>query len=78
MTTGGTDLTDDIPAQLQDVDAQLAQLRGDASGLAAQVGGQSDGAQDSEDTAAALTNAEETQALIAALEARRETLQAKR
>ena len=66
---------DELRAKIADIDGQLRTLRGETEGVAEQVGGQGDGAQDSEDVAAALPNAEEPGALIAALEGRRESLQ---
>ena len=64
----------DLRRHLADVEAQLRTLRGESEGLTEQVGGQEDGPQDPEDTAAALTNAEENGALIDLLEQRRESL----
>lgn len=60
--------------ELRDIDAQIAELRASTDDLRAQVGGQGDGAQDSEDTAAALTNIEENEGVLNALEQRRETV----
>lgn len=58
-------------SRLQEVEAEIAQLRGDEQGL--NVGDLS-GAEDSEDVAARNTNLEETQALLESLEQRRERL----
>jgi len=64
----------DLRASLRDVEAEIARLRGEGSGLAEQLGGRDDGPQDAQDTAAAATNLEETRALLDALEARRASL----
>ncbi|SHF70733.1 hypothetical protein SAMN05443575_0703 [Jatrophihabitans endophyticus] len=69
-----TPTRDDLRRQLRDVDEQLQTLRGEAGGLRDQIGGQDDGPQDPEDRAAAMTNAEETAALITSLEQRRASL----
>lgn len=60
--------------QLRTVDEELRELRRTAAQLRAQIGGRSDGAVDLEDSASAITGAEEQEALIAALEVRREGL----
>jgi outer membrane murein-binding lipoprotein Lpp len=65
---------DQLRRELQDVEAQIAQVRSDIEGIREQVGGQGSGAQDSEDVAAALTNAEEQEAVLGTLEQRRETV----
>jgi hypothetical protein len=67
----------DLRAQLDDVEDQIRTLRGETGGLTDQTGGDADGPQDPEDTAAALTNAEENGALIDALEGRRRSLLSK-
>jgi prefoldin subunit 5 len=58
--------------KLQDIDAQIAELRASTDDLRAHLG--SDGAQDSEDTAAALTSVEENEGVLNALEQRRATV----
>jgi chromosome segregation ATPase len=65
---------EELRQQLRDVEAQLAEVRVSADELRAQLGGQSDGAQDSEDIAATLTGIEEYEGVLSALEQRRETV----
>ncbi len=65
---------EDLQRHIDDIDGQLRTLRGESEGVAEQVGGRDEGAQNPEDIAAALTMAEENGALIDALEARRESL----
>ena len=67
-------MPDDTQRKLDDLETEIAQLRASTDELRAQVGGQSDGAQDSEDVAAVLTSIEENEGILNALEARRETL----
>lgn len=68
--------TDDLRRRLQEVESEIAQLRGDAAGLNDNLG-DSAGAVDEADVAAANTNLEETEALLSILEQRRETLREK-
>jgi hypothetical protein len=65
---------EELRQQLRDVEAQIAEVRGSADELRSQLGGQSDGAQDSEDVAATLTGIEEYEGVLNALEQRRETV----
>ena len=67
--------TDDTRRRLQEVEDEIAQLRGDAAGLNDNLG-DSAGAVDEADVAASNTNLEETEALLSILEQRRETLRA--
>jgi chromosome segregation ATPase len=60
--------------ELHDIEAQIAEVRSSIDELREQVGGQSYGAQDAEDVAAALTNIEEQEGVLSALEQRRETV----
>ncbi|WP_375490479.1 hypothetical protein [uncultured Jatrophihabitans sp.] len=59
---------------LADVDARIAEIETQIDELRRQVGGQDEGPQDPEDTAAALTNVEELQGVLEALRQRRERL----
>ena len=59
---------------LADVDARIAEVESQIDELRRQVGGQDEGPQDPEDTAAALTNVEELQGVLEALRQRRERL----
>ncbi len=68
--------TDDIRRRLQELEDEIAQLRGDAAGLTDNLG-DSAGAVDEADVAASNNNLEETEALLNVLEQRRETLRAK-
>lgn len=61
--------------EIRVVEAELAELRRTAVELRRGIGSRSDGPNDAEDTAAAITSAEEQEALIGVLEARRERLQ---
>jgi chromosome segregation ATPase len=70
-------VADDAQRELDDLEAEIAKLRASTDELRAQLGGQSDGAQDSEDVAATLTGIEENEGILSTLEARRETLRAK-
>ncbi|MBE7189477.1 hypothetical protein [Jatrophihabitans endophyticus] len=67
---------DELRQQLTELNQQIAELGGETDELFAQTGGDTDGAQDSEDVAAELTNAEETQGMLDALYKRRERLRA--
>ncbi len=58
-------------SRLQEIESEIAQLRGDEQGLNV---GDLAGAEDSEDVAARNTNLEETQALVESLEQRRAAL----
>jgi chromosome segregation ATPase len=64
----------ELQQDLQDVEARIAETRTSIDELRAQVGGQGDGAQDSEDIAAALNNVEELEGVLGVLEQRRETV----
>lgn len=64
----------ELQQELHDIEARITETRGSADELRAQVGGQGDGAQDSEDVAAALTNVEELEGVLSVLEQRRETV----
>ncbi len=66
---------EDLQTKLAELNQQIAELGGEADAAFAQAGGEADGAQDREDVAAELTNAEENEALLEALYARRERLQ---
>lgn len=75
-------MTDDtspeqLRQELQDLDAQIAELRGQASDVAAGIGPSGDGVQNSEDIAAELTSVEEDQGIIEILEQRREAIRAR-
>jgi len=61
--------------EIRVVDAELDELRRTAAGLRAEIGGRSDGTSEPEEMAATITSAEEQEALIGVLEARREKLQ---
>jgi hypothetical protein len=65
---------DDAREELREVDEELAELRETAAALRAQVGDRSAGATDPAETAVVITSAEEQEALIGALSARRERL----
>jgi hypothetical protein len=58
-------------SRLQEIESEIAQLRGDEQGLNV---GDLTGVEDSEDVAARNTNLEETQALVESLEQRRDRL----
>jgi hypothetical protein len=64
----------ELQQDLQDVEARIAEMRSSIDDLRAQVGGQGDGAQDSEDVAAALNNVEELEGVLSLLEQRRESV----
>jgi uncharacterized protein involved in exopolysaccharide biosynthesis len=76
-------MTDDTsPEQLRqeltELDAQIAQLRGDTDQVTASIGpDHGDGVQNSEDIAAELTGVEEDEGVIEILEQRRESIRAK-
>ena len=57
-------------SEVTDLENEIAELRRTNDELRQQVGGQGLGAVDPEDTAAALTNVEENEAVIGTLEAR--------
>jgi phage shock protein A len=61
---------DQLKQELADLDNEIAQLRDSLEQQ--RIALRSDGAQDSEDVAAALTNIEEGEGALGALEARRE------
>lgn len=67
---------DELRQQLTELNQQIAELGGQTDELFAQSGGDSEGAQDSEDVAAQLTNVQETEGILDALYKRRERLQA--
>jgi SMC interacting uncharacterized protein involved in chromosome segregation len=69
-----TEKSEQLQQELADVDAQIATMRSSVDELRAQVGGQGDGAQDAEDVAAALNNIEELEAVLSALDQRRESV----
>jgi hypothetical protein len=73
MTDETTEL--DPREQLRIVDEELAGLRRMAEGLRSQVGERADGTSDLSDRASLITAAEEQEALIGVLQARRERLQ---
>lgn len=70
------DSKDDIRQQLKELNAQIVELGGEEDAMFAQTGGNTDGAQDSEDVAAELTNVMENEGILDALYKRRETLHA--
>lgn len=61
--------------ELRDVEEELASLRAQAWSLRGPLGGRDSGPMDLAENAAQITAAEEQEALIEVLEARRETLQ---
>jgi hypothetical protein len=67
----------DLRAELRLVEEELAGVRRAVAQLRAQIGGRSDGAVDPEDTASAITAAEEQEALAEILQARRDRITAK-
>ena len=62
------------PSEVTDLENEIAELRRNNDDLRKQVGGQTFGAGDSEDTAAALNNIEENEAILSTLEKRLATL----
>ena len=65
----------DVQAKLADIDDQLETLRGETTGLTEQTGDSAtEGPQEPEDEAAALTNSQENGALIEMLAQRRQAL----
>jgi hypothetical protein len=67
-------MSDEIQAELQRVDEELAELRRTAREVRQRIGDRDDGPSDAVDIAANLTAVEEQEALISALETRREGL----
>jgi len=65
---------DDVREQVRVVDEELAELRKTAQSLRAQVGERTAGPMDLAESAAAITAAEEQEALIDVLERRRDGL----
>jgi predicted RNase H-like nuclease (RuvC/YqgF family) len=65
---------DQLKQELADLDNEIRELRDSLEQVRTQM--RSDGPQDSEDIAASLTNIEESEGALSALEARRERLQA--
>jgi hypothetical protein len=75
-------MTDDtspeqLRQELQDLDAQIAELRGDNAEITSSLGSNSDGAQNSEDIAAGLTTVEEDEGVLEILERRRDAIRAR-
>ena len=66
---------DDVRGQLDELNREIAALGGEADAAYEQVGGEDVGAQDNEDVAAALTNAQENEALLQPLYEKRQRLQ---
>lgn len=66
--------TEALQEELRVVDEELAGLREEVSRLRDQLGGRDAGPMDPAENAATVTSIEEQQALIEALEGRRETL----
>lgn len=62
-----------VREQLKRVEEQLAELRRTTAGLRRDIGG-AEGGRDAEDMASTLTSVEEQEALMRALEARRQAL----
>ena len=67
---------DEIRQHLSELNQQIAELGGESDELFAQTGGDTDGAQESEDVATELTNIQENEGILDALYQRRERLQA--
>jgi hypothetical protein len=63
--------------ELRLAEEELARVRRTANEIRAEIGGRRDGAVDSEDMAAAITSAEEQEALATSLQARRDRLRAR-
>lgn len=61
-------------SDLADLDAQITEQQAQIDSMRAQIGGQTDGPMDPEDTAAALTNIEEIEGVLDALRQRRNRL----
>jgi hypothetical protein len=72
--TGDNSTPEPLRQELRDLDAQIAQLKGQSADVKGQVGAYSEGVQDSEEIAAGLTNVEEQEAVIGILERRREAI----
>jgi hypothetical protein len=70
----GDDARDAVRAELRSVEEQLAELRRTAAQIRREIGEREDGAVDPEDLAATLTSVQEQEALVGALETRRESL----
>jgi uncharacterized protein involved in exopolysaccharide biosynthesis len=68
---------DQLRQELQDLDAQIAELRGSTAAVEAGIGPEGDGVQNSEDIAAELTSVEENDGIIEILEQRREAVRAR-
>jgi prefoldin subunit 5 len=62
--------------RLQELDAEIAELRQSADDVKAHVGPEGDGVEDSEEIAADLTTVEEEEAVLDLLEQRREAVRA--
>lgn len=65
---------DDLRSELDDLNREIAELGGEVDAAYQQVGGDDVGAQDNEDVAAALTNAQENEALLQPLYEKRQRL----
>lgn len=63
--------------ELHDLDAQIAELRGQTAEVTAGIGPEGDGVQNSEDIAAELTSVEEDEGIIEILEQRREAVRSR-
>jgi len=75
-------MTDDtspeqLRQELQDLAAQIAELRSDTAEVTSTIGPEGDGVQNSEDIAAELTSVEEDEGVIEILEQRREAIRAR-
>lgn len=68
------DTKDELRRQLEDLNRQITELGGERDEIFGEVGGQDQGAQDTEDVAAELTNVQETEAILAVLYAKRDRL----
>lgn len=68
------DSRESVRAELRSVEEQLTQLRATAKQMRRGIGERDSGSVDPEDLAAALTSVQEQEALIGALERRRESL----
>lgn len=66
--------TDEIHAELQEIEQELAELRPRVAEIRRLIGERWDAPRDPVDLSAALTLAEEQEAIVATLEARRDTL----
>ena len=72
--TGGNSTPEPLHQELRDLDAEIAQLKGQSADVKGRVGADSEGVQDSEEIAAGLTGVEEQEAVIGILERRREAI----